>query len=118
MRQAKLPARSRVSIRRPWRGPRRPKSCHDPAASAPSGAGGTFDSTENLDADDLGCRPRSSRLFSGQGVLPNAVGIALVALGAGMQVYDAWSRLPTHCQSVLSIHCPAQAPTAAKSKRR
>jgi hypothetical protein len=58
------------------------------------------------------------RLFSGQGVLPNAVGIALVALGAGMQVYDVWSRLPTHCQSVLSLSCPAQAPTAAKSKRR
>ena len=58
------------------------------------------------------------RLFSGQGVLPNAVGIALVGLGAGMQVYDAWSRLPTHCQSVLSLSCPAQAPPAAKSKRR
>ena len=58
------------------------------------------------------------RLFSGQGVLPNALGIALVGLGAGMQVYDAWSRLPTHCQSVLSLSWPAQAPTAAKSKRR
>ncbi len=26
------------------------------------------------------------RLFAGQGLLPNVVGIALVALGAGMQV--------------------------------
>jgi hypothetical protein len=58
------------------------------------------------------------RLFAGQGLLPNVVGIALVALGAGMQVYDTWSRLPSHCQSVLSLSCPAQAPAAAKSKRR
>ncbi len=56
------------------------------------------------------------RLFAGQGLLPNVVGIALVALGAGMQVYDTWSRLPSHCQSLLTLSCPAQAP-AAKSKR-
>jgi hypothetical protein len=56
------------------------------------------------------------RLFSGQGVLPNAVGIALVALGAGMQVYDTWTRLPSHCQSLMTLSCPAQPP--AKAKRR
>lgn len=58
------------------------------------------------------------RLFSGKGMLPNIAGVALVALGAGMQIYDAWSRLPTHCQSLMTLSCPAQAPSVAKAKRR
>lgn len=44
------------------------------------------------------------------------LGAALVLLGAGLQVYEAWWRLPPHCRSVMSLSCePAQ---QAKSRRR
>ena len=50
-------------------------------------------------------------------MLPVYLGTALVLLGAGLQVYEAWWRLPPHCRSVLSLSCEP-APPAAKSKRR
>ena len=52
----------------------------------------------------------------GLGPASALLGAALVVLGAGLQIYDAWWRLPPQCRSVVSLSCePAQ---PAKSKRR
>lgn len=56
------------------------------------------------------------KAFSGKGLAPVYLGAALVLLGAGMQVYEAWWKLPPQCRSVLSLTCPA--PTPAPSRRR
>jgi hypothetical protein len=53
----------------------------------------------------------------GSGPASVYLGTALVLLGAGLQVYEAWWRLPPHCRSVLSLSCEPL-PPAAKSKRR
>jgi hypothetical protein len=52
----------------------------------------------------------------GSGSASIYLGTALVLMGAGLQVYEAWWRLPPHCRSVLSLSCEPAPP--AKSKRR
>lgn len=58
------------------------------------------------------------KFLSAKGLAFNALGIGLVAFGAGVQVYDAWWKLPPQCRSVLAVSCPAPVQTAAQGKRR
>jgi hypothetical protein len=50
------------------------------------------------------------------GTVPALLGAVLILLGTGMQVYEAWWKLPSHCRSLLSLTCPPAPP--APSRRR
>ena len=54
------------------------------------------------------------KIVSGLG--PAYLWTVLVVLGAGMQIYEAWGKLPPQCRSLLSVSCDTSPP--AKSKRR
>jgi hypothetical protein len=56
------------------------------------------------------------KILSGKAFGAAYLGAALVVLGAGMQIYEAWWKLPPQCRSVLSMSCDTS--PAPKSKRR
>lgn len=53
-----------------------------------------------------------------RGLLTTYVGSVLVVLGAGMQIYAAWGKLPPQCRTVLAMTCETPAPATSKSRRR
>jgi predicted permease len=54
----------------------------------------------------------------GKGLATIYLGTALVVLGAGLQIYAAWGKLPPQCRTVLAMNCETPTPVSSKSKRR
>jgi hypothetical protein len=58
-------------------------------------------------------------LFSARAVLGSYLGALLVVLGTGLQVYEAWGKLPAQCRSWTgALSCMIPASPDVKGKRR
>lgn len=58
-------------------------------------------------------------LFSPRKLLGPYLGALLVVIGTGLQVYEAWGKLPAQCRSWAgAVSCIKPAPPDVKGKRR